>query len=83
MNMGSYTQSQTVNFLRIENNLVYVLIRDVEKGLEADSRQIEKIKQAEFFDGEKLILLYSSKTVWELRKYQVSTSDVDKYFRKD
>ena len=80
MNSG-YSQEQSVNFLRIQDNKVFILIRNIEKELEATPGQIEDIKRLDFFIGEKITLLYSSKVEWELKKYTFPDSSVDKYLR--
>jgi hypothetical protein len=77
-----YAQELCVNFVRIDGCGIVINVRGFEKRLEASIEMAEKIKGMNLVEGEKIRLLYTDKTNWQIRKINLDII-VDKYFGRD
>lgn len=82
--MIEYSQELAVNFVRIEGEYVVLNIRGSEKKFHVENEAtMKEIESHGFVEGEKLKLLYTDKTRWEIKRYVLSAPGIEKYLRKD
>lgn len=82
MTNAGYAQELTVNFVKLEDKQVILLIREIEKILPVNIVSKEKLEKDNFVEGEKLRLLYLDKNHWELRRFNIDMT-VEKYLRRE
>lgn len=77
-----FAQALNVNFVKVDGCGVVINVRGFEKRLETSVESAEAIKEMGLEVGEKIRLLYTSKTEWQIKKINLDTI-VDKYFGRD
>ena len=82
MGGSEYAQELCVNFVRVDGCAVVISVRGFERRLETSVESAEGIKEIGFVEGEKIRLLYTDKTVWQIKKINLDITR-EKYFGRD